>query len=159
MLHLNSRSIHDTYSAHNAPRIMQCTDRDTNIKSNMAATQCAGLNDLRALPDDFGLEFFSSTSLIKISKERGYNYFLNAYTFQVKLEGEDSNRRICISAQSYRSIRKNERLHKSNIDISTTKRKIADTSFSCLTGYVSSFFQCDICTSYYIIVNRNTRHG
>jgi hypothetical protein len=45
--------------------ILQCTDRDSDINSNKPATQCAGLNDLSALPDDFGLEYFSSKSLKK----------------------------------------------------------------------------------------------
>ena len=43
---------------------------------------------------------FSSKSLKNKSKERRYNYFLNAYIFQVKLERVDSNRRVyCITAR------------------------------------------------------------
>ena len=105
----------------------------------MAVTQRAELNDLRALPDDFNLEFFNSKSLTKRSKERGYNYFMNAYIFQVKLERVDSNRWVYISAQSYRSMQKSETPHKLNMEVSTTDRKITDSSCSCVAGYVSYF--------------------
>ena len=105
--------------------------RYSDIKSDMAATQCAELNDLRSLPGDFSLELFNSKSLTIRSKERGYNYFI------VKPERVDSNRRVYISARSYRSVRKSETPHRLNMEVSTADHNITDSSCSCVVGYVS----------------------
>ena len=103
-----------------------------------------GRHTLRALPDDYSLEFFNSKSLTKRSKERGYNYFMNAYIFQVKLERVDS--RVdkgfisrCEVIVLYHSMRKSETPHKLNMVVSATDRKITDSSCLCVAGYVSYF--------------------